>query len=143
MFAEKSAEVEDAGDARAPEVAGFNSALLEDEDEAAPAPDDDPAVFDTAAEDVLPAGDGLDVDFLQRVGIELELRIGFENDVILVELGVESVDLALSEGVVERVVDGLRRDAEAGGGSAIDDQRFGLAVQLLVGRHVGQVGAVA
>ena len=77
---------------------------------------------------------------LQGVGIELELRLGLQNDVILVQLGVESVDLALPEGVVERVVDGLRRDAEARGGGAIDDQRLGLAVQLLVGDHVGQLG---
>jgi hypothetical protein len=45
----------------------------------------------------------------------------------------------LPEGVIERVVDRLRRDPEARSCGAIDYQRLGLAVQLLVGHHVGQL----
>ena len=52
-FAADSAEVEDAGDERPPEVEGVNSVLLAGADEAAPAPEDDPAVLDAATE-VLP-----------------------------------------------------------------------------------------
>ena len=49
----------------------------------------------------------------------------FQDDVVLVELGVLGVDLALTEGVVEGVVDGLGGDAEAGGGGAVDDEGGG------------------
>ncbi len=55
----------------------------------------------------------MDVDVVELVGIALEARVGFENDVILVHLRVLRVDLALAECVVERVVDGGGRDAEA------------------------------
>ncbi len=42
----------------------------------------------------------------------LKLGLGLEHDPVLIELGEERGDLALPEGVVERIVDGLRRDAE-------------------------------
>ena len=43
-------------------------------------------------------------------------------DVILVELREHGRDLALAEGVVERVVDMCGRDAEARSGVAVDDR---------------------
>ena len=52
----------------------------------------------------------------------LELRLRFQNHVVLVELRVHRVDLALAEGVVERVVDGRRRDAQPRCGDAVDRQ---------------------
>jgi hypothetical protein len=55
----------------------------------------------------------LDVKVVQITGIALKLRVRFENDVILVDLGVQSVDLPLSEGIVESVVQSRGRDAEA------------------------------
>ena len=61
---------------------------------------------------------------------------GLQNHVVLVQLRVHRADLALAVGVVERVVDGGRRDAEARGGDAVDDQRNGQAAGLLVGGHV-------
>ena len=48
------------------------------------------------------AGGGLDVPPGERLGRELEPRLGFENDAVPVELGEHGRYLALSEGVVER-----------------------------------------
>ena len=48
--------------------------------------------------------------------------------------------LALPERIVERLVDVLRLDAEACGLVAVDDQREGAAVGLLIGRDVAQLG---
>ena len=78
-----------------------------------PAPDDEPAVFDDRRGRDAAGQRGLDVDIVQLLRVELELRVGFQNHVILIQLRVQGVDLALPEGVVERVVDGGGRDAEA------------------------------
>ena len=59
---------------------------------------------------------------------------------ILVELGEVLRHLALAEGVVERVVDQLRLDAEAAGGVAIDGQDGSRGIGLLVGRDVASCG---
>ena len=79
------------------------------------------------------------VKILQRVGVLAELRRDLEDDVVLVELGEHDGDQALSEGVVEGVVDGRGRQAEARGGVAIDDQVFLEGVILLVGGDVAQL----
>ena len=55
-LAEASAEFDDATDVRAPAEDGVSSALPEDADEPAPAPEDEPAVFDVGVEVELPAG---------------------------------------------------------------------------------------
>ena len=52
----------------------------------------------------------------------LEVGLHFQHHVVLVQLREHGRDLPLAEGVVERVVDHLRRDAEARGGVAVDDQ---------------------
>jgi len=44
--------------------------------------------------------------FVQLAWIFLELWLGFQDHVILVELRVHGVDLALAEGIVEGVVHG-------------------------------------
>ncbi len=54
----------------------------------------------------------LDVNVVERVEIALELGGDLEDDVVLVELGKDGGDLALTEGVVKRVIDVLRRDAK-------------------------------
>ena len=46
----------------------------------------------------------------------------FEHDAVLVQLREHGRDLALAEGVVERVVDRLRRDAEPRRRIAVDHQ---------------------
>ena len=59
------------------------------------------------------------VNLAQGFGILPELRRRFHHHVILIERRVHGGHLALAEGVVERVVDQLRRDAEARGGVAV------------------------
>ena len=70
----------------------------------------------------------------------LELRLRLQDHVVLVELRVHGVDLALAESVVERVVDGRRRDSQPRGGDAVDGQRHRQSAGLLVGGHVFQQG---
>ncbi len=71
--------------------------------------------------------------------LALQIRQDLHDHVVGVELGEILRDLPLPEGVVERVVDLLRREAEAGGLVAVDGQRQGRAARLLVGRHVAQL----
>src|SRR6267143_2058944 len=68
------------------------------------------------AERHLLAGGGADVNTLERIRVLLELRIDFEDDVILVELRKNRGDLTLAEGVVERVVNVGGKNSEARGG---------------------------
>src|SRR5215472_3499493 len=62
------------------------------------------------------------VNILERVRCLLKTGIGLEHHVILIELGEDGGDLALSKGVIERVVDGLGKDSEAPGCVAVDDK---------------------
>ena len=55
---------------------------------------------------------------------------------ILVELRVERIDLALAVGVIERVVDCGRRNAQARCSHAIDREHNGLRAGLLIGGDV-------
>ena len=50
----------------------------------------------------------------------LELGLHLQDDAVLVQLREDGGDLPLAEGVVEGVVDHLRRDAQARGGVAVD-----------------------
>lgn len=55
---------------------------------------------------------------------------------VLVGLSVERRHLALAVGVVEGVVDRLRRDAETRCGDTIDIERNGVAAGLLIGDNI-------
>ena len=57
-----------------------------------------------------------DVETLQRPGVELETRIKFLNHMVLTHLCEEGCDLALTEGIVDGVIDRLNADR---GGSTI------------------------
>ena len=59
------------------------------------------------------AGRGLDEDSIQRIRTELILGIDLHHHIVLIERGVHGGDFALSEGVVEHVVNGGGGDAEA------------------------------
>ena len=78
---------------------------------------------------------------VQRRRIALELRQDLHDDVVAVELREVLRDLALAEGVVERVVDQLRLDAEARGLVAVDRQGQRRPVRLLVAGDVAQFRA--
>ena len=76
------------------------------------------------------------IDVLQSGGILLELWVHLHHHVILIQLGEDGGDLALAEGVVERIVDVGREHAEARSGVAVDDQRRQQTEILLVARDV-------
>src|SRR5260370_24271009 len=65
---------------------------------------------------------------------------GLYDDVIVIQAVVDVGDLALPEGIAERVVNVLNGDAEAGGGVAVDDDGTLQAVQLLVAVYVAERG---
>ena len=77
---------------------------------------------------------------IQLVGIELKLRLAFQNDVVLVHLRIHGADLPLAERVIKSVIDGGGRDAEARGGNTVDYQRYGETAGLLIGGNVFQAG---
>ena len=76
---------------------------------------------------------------MNEPGILLKLRIDFQNDVVLVELGVDGRDLALSECVVESVVDLLRQNAQAGRGVAINHYVRLKASGLLIAGYIAKL----
>ena len=69
----------------------------------------------------------LDVDLVEAVELALHLRQDLQDHVVAVQLREILRHLPLAEGVVERVVDQLRRDAVARGLVAIDVERQGRA----------------
>ena len=71
-------------------------------------------------------------------GFLLELRLHFENDVILIQLREHGGDLALAKSVVQRVVDHLRRDSESRRGVAIDHQPGLQPAILLIAGDIAQ-----
>ncbi len=77
---------------------------------------------------------------MQISGVALESRVGFQDHVVLVHLGIHRVDLTLPESVVQRVVYRRRRDPEARGRRPVDGQGGGNTVQLLVRDDVGELG---
>ena len=75
-----------------------------------------------------------DIELVEDGRVGEVARRGFEDDAILVRLRVDGRDLPLAEGVVQRVVDQLRRDAEPAGLAAVDvDEGPQAAVLHLVG----------
>ena len=73
-------------------------------------------------------------------GALLERRLRLEHDAVLVQLREHGRDLPLAEGVVEGVVEHLRRDAQARRRGPIEDHARLEALALLVARDVAQLG---
>ena len=73
----------------------------------------------------------------ERVRAAAELGLHLEHHAVLVGLREDGRDQALAEGVVERVVDRRRRDAEPPGGVAVD---VDVGLQALVLQVAGDVG---
>eukprot|EP01022_Parablepharisma_sp_SALTPOND_P004196 TRINITY_DN118_c0_g1_i13.p1 TRINITY_DN118_c0_g1~~TRINITY_DN118_c0_g1_i13.p1 ORF type:complete len:2030 (+),score=744.92 TRINITY_DN118_c0_g1_i13:50280-56369(+) len=86
----------------------------------------------------LAAGRGHQVDAVQRRGAVLEFRLDLHHHAILVRLRIDGGDEALAEGVVERIVDGGRGDAQARGSIAVDLDVGLQTLVLQVGGHIGQ-----
>ena len=76
----------------------------------------------------------------QRGRVALELLHGLQHDPVLIGLSVDGGDLSLAEGIVEGVVDGLHRDAEAAGRFPIDLDEGAQPPVLGLGDHVAQEG---
>src|SRR5689334_4090689 len=82
----------------------------------------------------------MNVNMRKARGILAELRQDLEHDTILIRLREYCIDLALAEGVVERVVDHLRRDSESCCRIAVDEQARLLCIDLLIACNVAQDG---
>ena len=80
-----------------------------------------------------------DVDLVETLRVALYLRRRLHDDVITILLREILRQLTLPECVVERVVDGLGRQAIARRLIAIDIDRQGRARHLLVRRHVAEI----
>ena len=77
-----------------------------------------------------------DVDLVEELRILPEFGRGLHHHVILIQVRVHGRDLPLSEGIVYRVVDQLRLDAESSGrGSVVNDHGL-QAFILLIAVHV-------
>jgi hypothetical protein len=85
-----------------------------------------------------PLEDG-SIDVLQGLGALPEARLDLHHHVILVERAVHDRNLALAEGVVERVVDELRGDAEARRGGPVDHQRRLPSPILLIAAQIDEL----
>ncbi len=84
----------------------------------------------------LAAERGTQVEVVQALGLAALAGVQFENHLVLVGFGLEFADLALAEGVVERLVDVSGGQAEAGCSLAVDVDAGDAGAQLQV---VGQV----
>ena len=65
------------------------------------------------AKGYLSALGGAEANVLQILELILELRLDFQYYPILVRLREDGRDLPLAKGAIQRIVDGLRADAEA------------------------------
>ena len=77
---------------------------------------------------------------LQTLRVLLKHRVHFHNHVILIQAGVHGRYLALSESVVEGVIDLLSRDSQTARSGSINLQRSFQAVILLIAVDVRQCG---
>src|SRR5437667_146047 len=83
-----------------------------------------------------PAVGRAEVEVLELLRALLELGHHLQHDVVLVQLGEHDRDLPLAEGIVERLVDHRRRDAEARRGVSVDDERRAQPAVLRIARDV-------
>src|SRR5204863_2406187 len=78
------------------------------------------------------------INLIQSFRALPEFRINFHNHVILVQGREHRRHLPLTEGIVKRVIDQLRRDVQARRGRAVVNERGLKAIVLLVAIHVGE-----
>ncbi len=80
-----------------------------------------------------------DIDLRERRPVAPELRLDFEDDLVLVGRGIDRRDLALAEGVIEGLVDQRGRQAEPVSRIAVDIDRHRRRGVLLVRSDVLQL----
>ena len=81
---------------------------------------------------------GLDIEAVERVETLLQFGRHFQDDPVRIELGEVLGNLALAIGIVECVIDRLRRDAEARGLIAIDSHADPRRVGQQIGRDIAK-----
>ncbi|KAG1254178.1 hypothetical protein G6F68_010976 [Rhizopus microsporus] len=91
----------------------------------------------------LPGQRRAQVEVGQRVDLAEQARCDLQDHPVLVGIGLELVDLALAEGVVEHLVDIVGGEAEARCGGAVDLQPGDTGAHLLVVGHVAQLRQAA
>ncbi len=79
------------------------------------------------------------VDFAQVVWLTAILGFDFENQAVLIQLREHDRDLALAEGVVQHVVDHLRRDTQPRRRVPVDHHAGLQPLEQLVAGHVAQL----
>ena len=89
--------------------------------------------------DHFPSG-GFEEDFLQGIGAFQVGRVDFQNHMVLVVSLVHGGNLPLAEGIVERVVNDLGRNAQARGGIAVHDHVGLQTAALLVAGDILELG---
>ena len=84
------------------------------------------------------AAAGAQVNILQRLSGLLILRRNFHDHMVLIQRPVHGRDLALSESIIERVIDVLGRNSQPAGRVTIDHQLRLQSFILLVSIYVAQ-----
>src|SRR2546427_5164466 len=92
------------------------------------------------AEGHLRAVGGFYINVFQRIGVLLELRIHFDDNVILIQLSEDGGDQALAESVVESVVDIGGEKAEGGRGGGGGGGGGGGDLVLIVAGGIREIG---
>ncbi len=77
--------------------------------------------------------------FLSESGSTRNDGINFQHHVILIQLGEHDRHQPLSEGVIQRVVNGAGSHSQARGGVAVDDHIDLRRLVLLIGGHIAQL----
>ena len=85
----------------------------------------------------LRTGSGLDVNLIQSLRPEIAAGNRLQHHTVLAGLGVNGGNLALTEGVVERIGDVRHADTEAAGSVTVDQQ---IDLQTLVLQIAGDIG---
>src|SRR6267154_819435 len=82
----------------------------------------------------------MNINIFEIVRVLLELRIYFQDDVVLIQLREDRGHEALAVSIVERVVDIGRKNSQARCGVAINGQHGDQPIILLIARDVSQFG---
>ncbi|MNK87908.1 hypothetical protein D3C87_1078550 [compost metagenome] len=78
------------------------------------------------------------VEIVEAFGLAALLGVQLQNHVVLVDLGLEFIDLPLPESIVQRLVDIAGGQAETGGGAAVDADVSDAAAQLQVVGNIAE-----
>jgi hypothetical protein len=75
---------------------------------------------------------------VQLVRVQLKLRLTLKHNVVLIHLRIHRADLALTESIIQSVIDGGGRDPKSRGRDSINHQRYSQPSRLLIGGDIFQ-----